>query len=141
MGELVVLSQICFVQRSFCRFMHAEPSRIPSLCVSLSVCSVVMLGHVNGRLESQSHCLCCGSVCLLRVSPASCKTCTVMQAARKNLGKSALGWFIALKRWYPDNVKVQQLSEVAANLLQHDQQKRPSMSALLKALQTMAAQQ
>lgn len=64
----------------------------------------------------------------------------VMQADQKIVVKSALWWLITLTVWYPGKVKLQQLSELAAALLQHDQQKRPSANALLEALQTISAQ-
>ena len=50
------------------------------------------------------------------------------------MGDSALLWFVALTDWYPENARLQRLSEVVSCLLVHDQQSRPSASALLEAV-------
>lgn len=62
----------------------------------------------------------------------------VMQAAGEDMGNSSLGWFIELTEWYPENARVQRLSQLAACLLEPNVQGRPSAIALLEAVRALS---
>ena len=64
----------------------------------------------------------------------------MVQAAQEDMGPSSIDWLWALNDWYPANLKLQKMTKLVRRLLEHGQQRRPSASALLEALHTIAAQ-
>ena len=65
----------------------------------------------------------------------------VLQAAQKDMGECPLEYFIAVTSYFQEYTQVQNIRQMVARLMQHDQQKRPSASKLLNVLQCLGAQE